>query len=496
MEYLSPIPILLEVGLDPSSFDPEKPGRLKKVLLLELDQRSDGLLTIDNRQYTKNDLLDFLDRLAQYNLKFDQWIYESPALLQLLQRQPLVARADILDEKYIKHPDFEEFKAYLKPFLTEVFVHAVNQAFIKKEFDKGAMLLKEIRLLSVMDRTLLEEKLKVRLTEYQEHIFILKKNPDAFDQKNFLYLDFNFVRFFNRLPKALEGHRTEVMGAMADMVISLDKKHVSFITHIMYIINSIRCDPQLKKIIRHNTRHFIYKEENSRTYENSKSEYIAYGLLLAILLFLFFKVTPFPGRDKAIKEPTDPESLIINAISTTWSLRKALKDMGVYQYEPMVIPDKSTGKIRESQGKAAIPFSFFYKSPQEPPKSHGLPVTVKNTSDYSAVVLHEYDDKGYAQLLQNSDTVTLYMAKNSRVWFYVGKNWDWNGTYVIQNLYNERKSYEGIFAKTDSLTLDYLNVIYQIAPDSVKGNLSLTLVSPRPDQLLIKTVPGIYSKQR
>jgi hypothetical protein len=132
MKYLNPLAFLTKMNGGPVDLrDNAALSLLRKKMLAEVELSDDKLLKIDGQLHSKNDLLQFFDRLqSSRELIYHQQISEDRVLLQFLETGVLTGQ--IADHMWYKDAGFLQFIApYYEPLFTVAILNGLKDQDVR-----------------------------------------------------------------------------------------------------------------------------------------------------------------------------------------------------------------------------------------------------------------------------------------------------------------------------------------------------------------------------
>ncbi|MEL6559130.1 MAG: hypothetical protein AAFQ94_13155 [Bacteroidota bacterium] len=282
MEYLSPIIILTEAGIDLDQITSENLGNIQKRLFLEIGLADSDFLKTASHQLSKDDILKLFEGLKQKQfLGFHFEIYYSKVLIDFFIKGLI---SEDLKQELNRLCKTEGFSDFISPYLSHKINRLLKNAFQKREFENAELLSSLSVYLTVRFQSSAYDLFAGELKSFIREITALYYKEIEFVRAPYEFLlELSFIRFLNFLPEEFDQRRNHLASRLNDLGTVIHDKDLKFTIKLYSQLQYIRCEPELEGII-----------SNNLNYVNSiKNKDFTYTLIsiagFSLILFLLFK---------------------------------------------------------------------------------------------------------------------------------------------------------------------------------------------------------------
>jgi hypothetical protein len=252
MLYTSPFELLNLPSAELQQMDRRMLQLKKKQLMAELQLQGSGLITIGNKELTKNDIVQLFEQLEQDDaLAFHAAIAADPALLQFLQTGKIKP-----GQKFNYNPLYQEagFIDFVSPFYKEVFNRHILKALAANGFDRIEGVFGNPVLLNGADYDDCFGRLHGYLEEKQHGLQQLKHQFDANRRMDITalhqYYIFDWINTLNKLPDDFANFRDDYAIDLYNFAVDLwNGKRRDEARALLYGISELYCAPATKRLI-------------------------------------------------------------------------------------------------------------------------------------------------------------------------------------------------------------------------------------------------------
>lgn len=252
MLYTSPFEILNLPTAELQQMDRRMLQLKKKQLLAELQLQSSGVITLGNREFTKNDIIQLFEQLEQDDaIAMHAAIAADPALLQFLQTGKINP-----GQKFNYNPLYQDaaFIEFVSPFYKEAFNRYILKALASSDFARIEGFFGNPVLLNGEDYDACFGKLHAYLNEKLHSIEMLRKGFET-DKRTGLgslhdFYIYDWVNTLNKLPEEFANFRDDYAIDLYNLAVDLwNGRRKDEARAMLYGIQSIESSASTKKLI-------------------------------------------------------------------------------------------------------------------------------------------------------------------------------------------------------------------------------------------------------
>lgn len=290
MRYQSIIRFLEYTGITVHPDEVLVPARIKKLVVAEFALQSDGIITLEDIDYTKNEIFSELEHPDfQDRMRFHYMIWQQKNLLLFLEKESVSLEEIAPWEPLMQDEDFIDF---VSPYFAPAFDNVMKVLLQRKDMDNAAYWLGFIGMVSPDDeeRALLQTRLflddAIRLfRNLNDQSYMARKTELE------LWYYHDWFRFVNQLPEDMYYYAEELATEMINFTVRIEKKDKLLCFNLskkMIHLNVVSFN--LRKLIRNN--HGVFEHNYEKTtlkgkVTNFRPYHIFVGIFIIIRILLW-----------------------------------------------------------------------------------------------------------------------------------------------------------------------------------------------------------------
>lgn len=268
MQYQSIIRLFNYCDIDCNTMDA---GKIKKILSAEFAIAPNGIVSVDNFDYTKNDIfLELEGDDFEQRLRYHQLIWEHPYLLQCLERNTV----DFYNVyTWVKLQHDKQFVSFISPYFAESFDKIMRKLLNPANFDDAG---RWLRLLVFIDNPDDEDRALSGIRIFISEFIRLLKNSNDITYHDIIpqldgWIDQSSYLFINELPDSLYKLKDDLARAMVNFTVKIQHANKNLCYEISSIlVRFYNLEPSLYELIQDN--HKIYKSKVGKDYSRQDSD--------------------------------------------------------------------------------------------------------------------------------------------------------------------------------------------------------------------------------
>lgn len=454
MEYLSPVIILTEAGIDLSEITTDNLGHIQKRLLLEIGLSDSEFLQITSHHLSKDDILKLFEDLTQeqlFNFHFN--IYNSNVLLDFLTKGLI---NENLKTELSSLCQTEGFTDLISPYLSHKINRLLRSSFLNRDFERAELLSSLSEYLSIEYQSAAFDLFAGELKSFIREITALYHQEIEFMRKPYEFLlEQSFIRFINFLPEEFHQRRNHLASRLNDLGTVIHEKDLKFTIQLYRQLQYIRCETDLEDIIRNNLNYVNSIKNKDLTYTLIS---IAGFALILFLLFKFVALAYLTAEDEKFNKKQSP--YFMGHLYFTEQIRNltaSIKKDNIDTSQLISVPD--------------YPYFKFYSTLNRRTAKDDIKVNFKNESDYELVIFSLRKAGPFSLSVKSKSVKTMYLSVNDLFNIYAGNSWLANlntpDTIVSQSKENELELNNGLFLDTDEPARALFEQYYKIGNKKV-----------------------------
>jgi hypothetical protein len=498
MSYQSPLHIIKSIaGDDAFVINDENLIRLRKRLLAELNLSGETTITINQRAYSKDEIIKTIDQLlGSRDLALHEFIYRHDFLLRYLEDDSLVLHPHV----YRGFEAPEAIRPAFEPLITERIITQFRKGIGTRAFSHAKHAMEIMELLPEQLRSHAYEEAHRSLQTLNLFLYELENNLSTANKKDIQFLSFDsWKTFLNALPEAFGDDRYDLVNRSINMVVAyhkLQNHDKELVKDISTVLLDVSCDDEQALLIKNNHRVFSAGGGSSM----SGTGLLKFIGILAIILINLLRVCE---KNKHSYDPPSynyQNNVIQNLRSNNEKAFNLVDELRIYKriiservqnpkndfnflfFDTLIAPPKD-------------PFLYAFKSRQEEVNaSWDKRLQVANTTPNDLIVLCFNAEKTNvsARYIPKDKTDTIAFGDRCRLIFYLGNTL----MRARPNPYidHDIPGYYECFKETGTWQASLLNTTYEIVPDQQKASkkslyklpLSFSFVLERKDTARFK----------
>ena len=467
MEYISPIVILTEAGIDLKEITAENLVVLQKRLLLEAGLSESGYLSTASFQLSKDDILKLFSNLKQDGiLDFHVLIYKNNALFDFLTKG-LISEG-IKSE--LNHFSMKEgFTDFISPFLSQRINRLLKNAFVNREFEKSELISSLSMYLNIGYQSAAFDLFAGEFKNFIREITALYLGEIQFVRESYNYLlDISFVRFLNFLPEEFHQRRNHLTSRLNDLGTVLHERDLKFTIRLYEQLQYIRCDQELEGIISNNLNYVKSIQNKNFTYTLIS---IAGFSLILFFVFKFIDIVYLTSDKEKFNEKQS--AYFLGHLYFTEQIRELTASIDLNKVD--------TTKLSSVPD---YPYFVLYSTLIRQRSKEEVKIRFENRSSFDMVIFCLRKQGPFSLSVTSESSKSTYLSINDLFNIYAGNRWlsYSNASYPVDGQPNESLLglNNGLFVEVNQSTNALFDLYYKIGNNKVH---SFTLDQFRNDSL-------------
>ena len=450
MEYFSPLLVFTPLGIKPDDFTADNLDRLEKRVLLEMGFNEKEPLYLDNRQLSKQDVLELFHSLREEGiLEIHQQILADKALYQFLKSGVLPKHASTLQ---YADPRLQEL---ISPYALHHLRKLIKQHFLQRAFLRCITVYNHSDMLTHFDRNALHDNISsLLMTSFDELEHLKAAAFKPFGEQHHYYFDQHFIVFLNTLPADFQFYRNRMALALNDLGAILHEDDITKAYQLYSALKHLKTNSSIREMMERNY-HYIHALHGRNRLQLF---FVIAGSLIIVFFGLYFI------NEWLLKTEGDrfSESQEFNLKRHLRFTAFVLQGQSVY---PNGIPDTiGFGDLPEMAYLSDYePLNYYYREGKASLK-------VSNHSEYDLILFVIGRKANYSLCLAPGKTDQVIIEQNDLIHPYLGKNWLLNDlTAGLNTPYDNRliKYLPGRFMETDNRTAEVFNHLYKLTGEGL-----------------------------
>lgn len=429
MHYKSPFPVLSYSGVDLQEVNDSTLTKAKKILLVELDHAEKGTLQVDGEVFTKNDILLLFESLSNTDhIIYHRWVHENPGLQALLENKSLDDYEVLFDKNLLNHEKINDFKAFISPYLAQPLGKILSQTFTRQEYAKGLKVITATQLVEQSDYDTTFGKLQSNIKGIIQELKIFnERGAEQFKEHQCHYINYYFIQFLNQLPDTFETLREDFATALINLTVTIQHKHPHLCKRLYFSLSALNCTDEVKEIIKNNLKVFqrVAGDSSSAAKKDAEPQGAGAMLLKITFMVIFFFVLVLKNCDNGSSRRSDykmdysqPILHKITHLGHVTSLKNMTRKQIIQNTHKA--PADSAANLSDS---TEWPYMSTYKDLMSYSPDKGRKISIRNESDYDAVIFLSTNWHNYSAFLNTGQKKSFNIAKDDDLQFYLGKSW-------------------------------------------------------------------------
>jgi hypothetical protein len=484
--YQSPIRTLEELGISIDSLDANKLNFEKKRLLLEIQISDTQTTTVGDNEFSKNDVIELFDRLKSIDhLDYHKAIYNHPKLLHLLENGE-VSSVKIEESNKIRFntvPEWEEFTAFVSPYLTQSIDTLLSKVIRKHRFGDLMEIKSFFKLLTQSDKYFAFRKLNnfcETMSERLEHLAFTKTTFPA-DETKYLCQP-GFYDLVNELIVSHPNLPNAVAHAVINFTVECERKvgRGKKLVTISDQARRLHCDAKYKSLIVNNRDAFYESREQTLGYNPNNVWRVLVGAV--VVIGLIFRMVS--RMDSSPDYTVDPN---IQEILENMHLKRVEKDGRTYyvsdrtnrheNFNESAFLDLHERVVTSVQDNDFTEFNYIQQgdpgilSPFKPFPDDGTKRIIWNETPSDMIMVISGHNSLTSHFIQSGDSTSFNLEENACMFFYGGTNW--TNDQTIQHLHRTSRpekfeliQFNGYFSTQFGRDIEFLKKFFTVVDDT------------------------------
>lgn len=479
MSYQSPLHILKSLNIDPNNLVLEDINRLRKKILAEFSLSTDIKIEINERFYSKDEVLKIIDQLKDIdNLQLQKEIFKTKSVLNWLENpNKYVLPKDLLNDLLNSY----DLNKWFQNIIQEATLEYVKLNFKKKLFEKNKIALDLLNSLDEEYRYQVYDYIYLEIQQVIEEIVkTLNSGKIKFHKTSLGFmLSPIWSNFLNNLPNYFEAIRNNYCWTITDYISTIANKDKEWAYEISAQLCQINCDDSIKKDILYN--HTILSDN----YKSKKAIYKFFGLIVFFIVF-FISITRIisPKDDSSSSSTyTRPEPPRYETPRNYDEVQKIKVPANSYyilqiqKYQKALLKNdvEKGGKIINGLNGQDLVSNLNIGNLEEytdtQNKNNPQMVSIKNETDYEMIVFKAGCNANRSYFLHHNNSFDLECCEGDVLFFYFGKKWKRVSLIANKQEFDEKMRFQGYFAKTHNNSLATFMKQYTITANRANSSI-------------------------
>ncbi|MDR6562756.1 MULTISPECIES: hypothetical protein [unclassified Arcicella] len=485
MPYQSPLHILDSLNIEPDELVVEDINRLRKKILAEFSLSTDISIKLNDKSYTKDEVLKIIDQLKEVdNLSLQKEIFKRKPILDWLENPTrFIFPADSLNELLQDYPSND----FLQNTIQEAALEYVKLNFRKRLFEKHEAV---FDLLNTFD-----EKYSYAVYDYLylEIIQIIEDIDEAISSPNLRTNKeaFDFITsptwtdFLNNLPAYFEEIRNKYCHSVIGYTVAIQRKDKEWTYEISTQLNQTICDESLQEVISKN--HQIYSDNYHNTHhdnETNKSYNWVYWVI--VILVNIVRMSSCSDHSSSSSSSYNPPSQTFQVPSSYEEKQQDTKIkipansyyiLQIQEYQKLLFKHelKKGEEIENLINGQDLVWNLNignleeYTDTQE--KNNPQMVSIKNETDYDLIIFKAGCIANRSYFVHHNNNFYLECCEGDVLFFYFGKKWKRVAPIANKQEFDEKMRFQGYFAKTHNNSLATFMKQYTITSNNANSSI-------------------------
>ncbi len=284
MSYKSPLHIIKGLATE-ANFEISEVNliRLRKQLLAELNLSGEPTITVNKKQYSKDEIIKTIDiLLTNPNLDVHEFIFNTNFILKYLEDESQILSANL----YLKLNVNENIKGKLENIIYGRFISQLKKGLSTRNFSQaeGAVVL--MKSLSENYKNECYEEVHKSLYTFSNYLLELQATVSVHSKNDLMFLTYqSLALFLNSLPEQFDDLKNEITGRIINLVVGYHKlaHHKPDITKgISTMLLKIKCEEEHSKLIRNNHKVFSNSGGSSGSSETAPWRIIIFVIIVLV----------------------------------------------------------------------------------------------------------------------------------------------------------------------------------------------------------------------
>ncbi|SEW54014.1 hypothetical protein [Chitinophaga arvensicola] len=472
MNYVNPFALLEAMNNGP--VDPGNTAALsllRKKMLAEIELTEDKVLRIATTAFSKNDLLQFFDRLSSTGeLAFHASIAADPVLLRFLETGEITGH-------FVDNPVYQTpaFLTFISPWYEPVFTNAVLDSLKHKWLENTTLLFANPLLLDGEYTTtsytrifrycrVLEEQLKISTAKIREGAAFNKKELSAFASGV-------LVAQLNQLPSEFHEWRSDYGISMINLALATYRKDFAFGMSVIQLIEKLTTTRYVQNE-NHKRKEILQAHRREQHRNRSLIQHILWypghwikpirprwlseegagGIMIGIVILIFYMMNNGDAKNPAPKKNTqtdhfanartsDPMKYLLYTLKMTTGDTSQKK----MNSQPRTGDDVYGPAFMESLRKSGVPYKVdssrnkaevrelvgpeasarLVPEHQSSAVAHRQSIHLFNRLEVPAIAMIQTPDTFYSCYIVPGDSAYLPLQITAnQLYVYIGQHWD------------------------------------------------------------------------
>lgn len=479
MSYQSPLHIIKGLATETDfQINDTNLIRLRKQLLAELNLSGETTITVNKKQYSKDEIIKTIDLLLNNpNLDVHEFIYNNLFLLKYLEDDSLTLNTNL----YSKLEISETIKGKLENIIYDRFIVQFKKGMSVRNFANAEGALVLMNTLTDNYKNECYEEVHKSLYTFSTYLLELESSIGAHHKNDLMFLTYQSLAILlNSLPEDFDGIKNEITVRIINLVVAYHnlKNHSADISKgISTMLLKINCEEEHSKLIRNN--HKVFSNTSSSS-SSSSSETAPWRIIIFVIIVLVNVLRMGRGCSSSHNSSSFNTNYLNNLQSQSeynklYSGQSNLYHLDNYRaaVKDKLTMDKSNFNSMYDTAKfhtGSKPFhntSFYVTDTSYTNWKHSI--TINNKTNYDLIVMYYDSTKAnfISCFIDQKDKFELPITNPVNFVFYFGNNLLEPGEFV------KRPEYEAVFpeffATNNQANVDLLYKTYQLTLSKQKS---------------------------
>lgn len=479
MSYQSPLHIIKGLATETDfQINDTNLIRLRKQLLAELNLSGETTITVNKKQYSKDEIIKTIDLLLNNpNLDVHEFIYNNLFLLKYLEDDSLTLNTNL----YSKLEISETIKGKLENIIYDRFIVQFKKGMSVRNFAnaEGALIL--MNTLTDNYKNECYEEVHKSLYTFSNYILEIEANIDDYKKDDLKFLTYQTLALFlNRLPEEFDDLKNEITVRIINLVVAYHRLsgHSTEITKgISTMLLKINCEEEHSKLIRNN--HKVFSNTSS---SSSSSETAPWRIIIFVIIVLVNVLRM--GRGCSNNKSNDNFQYSNNNSFNALLNQQNKNETFNYQFDSyknkVLDKFKSNGNFNSTYKPSSFntgsrPYSDNYLFQIDTSYSlweHKFNIINKTNNDLIVFICDSLQKNYFPIYINKYDAFQVNIPKSFLIAFYFGNNFlspqiRESKIKEINELYNSH--FRGFFADNNQTNIDLLCKTYKFTLSKQKS---------------------------
>ncbi len=512
MPYQSPLHILDSLNIEPDELVVEDINRLRKKILAEFSLSTDISIKINDKSYTKDEVLKIIDQLKEVdNLSLQKEIFKRKPILDWLENPTTyIFPADSLNDLLQDYPSND----WLQNTIQEAALEYVKLNFRKRLFEKHVAVFDLLNTFDEKNSYAVYDYLYLEIIQIIEDIDEAIKSPNIRTNKE----AFDFISepiwtdFLNNLPPYFEEIRNKYCYIIIEYTVAIQRKDREWTYEISTQLNQTICDDSIKEVISKN--HQIYSDNYHNENKTDKSYNWIYWVI--VVLVNIARINSCSNHSSSSSSTyTPPPSQTFQAPSSygeaqqygeTQQNNTSIKIpantyyiLQIQEYQKTLLKnkfDKSGSVIYGKNGQNLVSNlndGNLEEQIDTKEKYNPQTVTIKNETDYDVIVFKAGCNANRSYFVEHKNSFYLECCEGDVLFFYFGKKWKLVSSISLDAQTNKKIFFQGYFSEPHKNSLATFMKQYTVT--STNANSSILFNNDKLDRGVFPEVKNIELRE-